>query len=174
MAQAFGALLATALIVIPQRIKHKNKKELAALRHYQETVSVHVDNAAEEVDPALNVKQLRVLSNLNEADHGSTYEWEAGVAGFIAVLKFLSFWDEMKQPGKELEVCCIALVTALLALAAAALTRKALRDEQKRFRNEMQKFLRRIPGNTRVAYDVGMGEGHELEVERKAAEKGRK
>lgn len=164
IARYLGMLFTTSLIVAPQVIKHINKQDLALLREYQETVSVHVDNDLNQVNRTVDRKQLRVLANLNEADHGSTKEVEAGVGLFIAVLRFLSFWDTMKNSGGEFEVLCAALVTALLALAATVLTRKALSDEQKRFRGEMKTFLRRIPGNTRVSYDVAVGEDHTVEV----------
>lgn len=166
VARNLGLLLTSALVIAPQIIKQINKNDLALLREYQETVSVHVDNEAGEENPDARRKKTRVLNNLNEHDAGPTGETEAGVFLFMCSLKILSSWDILKQPGQELAVVSAALITSLLAMLATFLTRKALRNEQKRFRGEMQTFMRRIPAQTRVSLDSEVGDDHEVERDR--------
>ena len=166
LARQFGVVLTAALVIAPQVIKRINKTDLALLREYQETVSIHVDNAKGEENPDVRRKKTRVLHYLNEHDAGPTGETEAVVFLFICSLKILSSWDILKQPGQELAVISAALVTSILAMLATFLTRKALRNEQKRFRGEMQTFMRRIPGQTRVSPDLEVGDGHEVERDR--------
>ncbi len=163
LAQKFGVVLTAALVIAPQVIKQINKNDLALLREYQETVSVHVDNDAGEENPDVRRKKTRVLHNLNEHDAGPTGETEAGVFLFMCILKVLSSLDILKQPGQELAVVSAALIISILAMMATFLTRKALRNEQERFRGEMKTFLRRIPAQTRVAADLDVGNDHEVE-----------